>query len=233
MTVSRPGDRGLAVDLGDLVDSRRNADLPLVVGITGMDTSGKSRLALALAGNLRSRGLPCVLVHVDDFHRPRSERYLPGVPEPVQYYDHSVDFGRLARQVLVPLRRDGRLDARLRLLDLRADTWTLDREYVVPPGGIVLVEGVFLFRAETREHLDLAIYLHIDERAMLERAELRDVPGQGPGVIRKYHHKYLPAQRAYLAAHPPQDHADVIVDNTLWDAPVVTRWPATTVEPTR
>lgn len=48
---------------------------PYLVGITGKDASGKTQLARQLYQHLQSTGITTHLIHVDDFHRPRSERY--------------------------------------------------------------------------------------------------------------------------------------------------------------
>ncbi|MEV8099463.1 hypothetical protein [Kitasatospora sp. NPDC085879] len=211
--------------LRTLLGRSKHPDRPLVVGITGMDTSGKSRLADELADALAHRATPHQVVHIDDFHHPRAHRYRPDLPEPEQYYAHSIDFERAARDVLRPIRDEGRLDTELTLLDLPTDTPTLRRRYTVGPRTTVIVEGVFLLRPEVRDLIDLFVHLDVREDVVLERARIRDVPGQGEDVMRKYGTKYLPAQRAYLAAHPPARHAHVLVDNSDWTNPVVLRWP--------
>lgn len=220
--------RDLVARLADLIGDSKQPERPLVVGITGMDTSGKSQLAAELAAELGSRSTPRQLIHIDDFHHPRVHRYRPELPEPEQYYDHSIDFDRAARDVLKPIREQGRLATELTLLDLPTDTPTLRRSYTVEPQTTVIVEGVFLFRPEVRELIDLFVYLDVREDVVLERARIRDVPSQGADVMRKYDTKYLPAQRTYLSSFPPAQHAHVIVDNSDWTRPVVERWPAAT-----
>ena len=213
-------------ELADLLGERKKPDKPLIVGITGMDTSGKSQLATALAAELGRRGQPRQLVRIDDFHHPRSHRYRSDLPEPEQYYQHSIDFTRCADEVLRPIRTDGRLDKQFTLLDVAEDTYTLHRGYSVSAETIVLVEGVFLFRPEIRELIEMFVSLVVREDVVLDRARIRDVPAQGEDVLRKYHTKYLPAQRSYLAQYPSARYAEVVVDNSDWTTPVVERWPA-------
>jgi len=218
----------LLAQLARLIQQHKPDSRPLVVGITGMDTSGKSEMTRALSKELDSASQHIQLIHIDDFHRPRAQRYRTQLPEPVQYYDHSIDFERAAADVLRPIRANGELKTTLTLLDLPSDTWTLERSYSVTEQTIVLLEGVFLFRPEVRDLVDLFIYLHVEERVVLERGRLRDVPSQGEEVMRKYHTKYLPAQRSYLAAHTPESNAHVIIDNSIWEHPTITKWPAGT-----
>ena len=49
--------RQLVLDLTDLIRSRKLAGTALVVGITGIDTSGKSYLATSLAAELGRTGV--------------------------------------------------------------------------------------------------------------------------------------------------------------------------------
>ncbi|MFF4486151.1 HAD-IA family hydrolase [Streptomyces sp. NPDC001544] len=220
------GDEPVLCALTALIANRRAGAprSPYVVGVTGVDTAGKSRMAERLHTLLRTAGTPATVVHVDDFHRPRAERYDPALPAPRQYYERSIDFARLEAEILVPLRAEGRLHRTVAVLDPASDEWTTVR-HDIGPGSVVILEGVFLYRAETRPYVDLFVHLHVDEDTVLERARQRDVPGQGEEVMAKYAGKYLPAQRAYLARHRPQTLADVIIDNAHWQRPVVRTWP--------
>ena len=217
--------QALLGDLAHLIAARRKGiTRPLVVGVTGVDTAGKSELAADLLTVLRDNGMPAEAVHVDEFHRPRALRYDLHLPEPEQYYHRSIDFDRLARQVLRPLREHGSLDRTVETLDPLTDrrTW---RTYTIPSAAVVVLEGVFLFRPEVRPYVDLLVYLHVDENVVLERARARDVPIQGEAVLGRYASKYLPAQRSYLSAYPPEQLADVLIDNSDWAEPEIRRWP--------
>ncbi|MGW1070798.1 HAD-IA family hydrolase [Streptomyces aureus] len=207
-----------------LIERRATVARPYVAGITGVDTAGKSRMAERLRAALDERGTPVAVVHVDDFHRPRAERYDPTLPAPRQYYERSIDFARLAADVLVPLRTEGRLHRSVAALDLPSDEWRTIR-HDIGPDTVVILEGVFLYREETRHLVDLFVHLDIDEDTVLDRARRRDLPAQGAEVMLKYADKYLPAQRAYLAQHPPGAMADVVIDNARWDEPAVRAWP--------
>jgi len=197
----------------------------MVAGITGMDTSGKSTLATSLADELERLGFSVQIIHLDDFHRSRADRYLPDIPEPVQYFEHSFNYERLRDEVLKPIRDEGWLDTSLICLNVLEDTWTTERQYLVDGDTVVLLEGVFLFRPDIAHFLDLIIYLEIDEANVIARAQRRDAPIHGDAILEKYQTKYLPAQRAYLEEYPAEINADVIIDNNDWDDPNVIKWP--------
>lgn len=210
--------------LSSLIFNSRPVTGPMIVGVTGRDTSGKSTLTTLLAEELRRSGLSVEIIRLDDFHRPRADRYRPDLPEPVQYFEHSFDYERLRDEVLRPIREEGRLDASLLCLDLLEDTWTIERHYAVNDDTVVLLEGVFLFRSDLAHFLDLIIYLQVDESTVMERAIKRDVPIHGDEIMKKYQFKYLPAQRTYLEEYPADRNADVIIDSNNWENPIVVKW---------
>lgn len=197
----------------------------MVVGVTGIDASGKSTMTTLLAEELISSGLSVEIVRVDDFHQSRADRHPAEIPEPEQYFEHGFDFERLRNEILKPIRDDGTLDAALICLDLIEDTWTVERKYSVSSDTIVLLEGVFLFRPDIAHFLDLIVFLNVDETTVLDRARRRDVSVHGVEIMNKYESKYLPAQRAYLEEYPSERNADVIIDNNDWENPIVIKWP--------
>ena len=86
------------------------------------------------------------------------------------------------------------------------------------------MDGVFLFRPDIAHFLDLIIFLEVDAKIVLERAQQRDVPAHGAEIMQRYETKYLPAQRAYLEEYPSERNADVIIDNNDWENPIVIKW---------
>ena len=208
-------------NLCGLIAKRKQPNQPLIVGITGVDNAGKTHLVGEVEPALRRHQLQPQVVHVDDFHNPKAVRYADDLPEPQAYYERSIDFDRLVRDVLVSIKRDGHLDVTLNLLDLPSDTWSLERQYRVTPDTVVLLEGVFLFRPETCPYIDLFVFLDVREEVVIQRARMRDLPTQGEEVMRKYNTKYLPAQREYLKQNRPEEFADVYIDNTDWQNPVL------------
>lgn len=208
----------------DLVGRLGEQGGPLVVGLTGADASGKSRLAASLDRQLTLLGVAHQTVHVDDFHRPRRERYAGQRPEPEQYLHQSIDLEALVREVLSPIRHEGRLSHQGRHLDLRTDTYIVERTYDVTDRSIVLVEGVFLLRDPVRTYLDLVVFLTVDEEVLVARGSRRDQGQHGDDAERRFREKYLPAQQAVFAAHPPEELADIIIDNNDWSRPRVLQW---------
>jgi len=198
---------------------------PIIVGVTGIDASGKTSMATSLEEELVKLGRPVQTIRLDDYHRPRIDRYREGISEPEKYYEQSFDIERLSKDVLRPIRDKGGLETSIICLDVADDTWSLERQYSVGSDSIVLLDGVFLFRPELSHYVDLMIFLRVDEGVAINRALARNSSALTEEILRKYQTKYLPAQRTYLAEFPSERNADIILDNNDWNDPLIIKWP--------
>jgi uridine kinase len=191
-----------------ILATRRRLGRTTVVGISGIDCAGKSTLARTLARDLRAAGEDAVVIGGDDFNRPRPERST----FPAKDRDYGFDYAELVRKVLAPARRGERVEARLRVKDWGRDAWE-ERDSVVEPGAVVLLEGVFLFTPEVVPFLDLKIWLDIGFDDALERALLRDADAMGgtDGVRERYATRYFPGQRLHLERERPHEAADLVL----------------------
>jgi uridine kinase len=104
-------------------------------------------------------------------------------------------------------------------LNPMTDEYDNGKEYFFSPGTIAVLEGVFLFREELSPFTDYKIFLEISFEECLRRAQARD----SREIYSKYAEKYIPAQKKYLAAFPPEKNADMIIDNSDWQNPRITR----------
>ena len=191
-----------------VVDRRRRLGRTTIVGISGIDCAGKSTLARRLAADLREAGETVVLVGGDDFNRPRSERST----YPAEDRDYGFAYGELIQQVLEPARAGKHVATRLRVKDWERDAWD-ERVFVVEPGAIVIVEGVFLFTPELLPLLDLKVWLEISFDDALARALERDAHAMGgpDGVRERYATRYFPGQRLHLERDRPDESADLVL----------------------
>jgi len=182
----------LVARLAALVEQQRPEHGRVVVGIDGPDTAGKTtladRLAAALPGSARTS--------IDDFMRPRAERYGRGELDPEGYYRDSFDDAALLAAI----------DA--------------------APSTVVLVDGVFLHRPSLLRAFTLTVYLRVTDEEVLRRAVVRDtgLMGSAADVRRRYTRRYLPGQALYRREADPEGRADVLVDNEDVVAPRVLRW---------
>ncbi len=196
------------------IDTRKSTDRPFIVGISGIDGSGKTMFTRALASYMVDRHRRVQVIHLDDFHNPREVRYA-GEDQADNYYHRSFDIQKIIDNLLIPARRKGKHTVTLTLLDLDTDKIEIDKEFVFDSDTIVLFEGVFLFREELTPYIKYNIYLDIPFEESKKRARERDARA----VLEKYDTKYLPAQAKYLEKYPPHEAADMIIDNTNWEYP--------------
>jgi len=194
-----------------------------LIAVDGVDGSGKSRFADALAAACGREGLPAAVVRVDDFRRPVDWAATPApADEAAAYYERYYDFADLdaclgafldgADRVTIP-----RFDS------ARGD---LDGEQALSFGDapLCIVEGVFVLRARAAAGAPL-VTLEVGaaeaRRRILERDAAR---GRSLEEIeRRLDRRYLPAQERYRLELDPRARADVLIDNDRWERPRLLR----------
>ena len=105
----------------DIASLRR----PTVIGINGVDASGKTLFALGLGNYLRRRGIHIAIIHADDFHNPRAVRSADDSPE--GYIKYAFDTAKMAG-LIIELKRAPKTIS-LDLLDLDTDTFTNSKTF--------------------------------------------------------------------------------------------------------
>lgn len=188
---------------------------PLRVAIDGVDASGKTTLADALAPPLIARGRVVIRASIDGFHRPRAERYQRGPDSPEGYYSDSFDYPALREHLLRPLGPGGSRRYRRAVFDVRADRPLPATEEVATEDAILLLDGVFLLRPELDDQWDYRVFVDVPFEVTLARATRRDLAlfGAAEAVIARYERRYIPGQRLYLREARPRERADVVVEN--------------------
>lgn len=185
-------------DVAALIADR--GDDCVFVGIDGVDGAGKTTFADALA---RTVTRPVARISVDDFHNPSAVRYRRGRDSAKGFWLDAFDYERLIADVFRPLRQAGRY--RSAAHDLSSDA-PLDAPWEsAPPGCLVIVDGLFLQRAELAGQFDLVVYLDVPFEDAAERLRQRD--GDRPLE------RYVGASLIYFAECDPLSRADVVIDN--------------------
>jgi uridine kinase len=190
---------------------------PVRVAIDGIDAAGKTTLADELATLLTTRGQRIIRVSLDDFHRPRAERYARyGSLSPVGFYEDAFDYPALWSSVLRPLGPNGDRRYRRAVFNVIADAPVAEEWLVAADDAIFIFDGVFALRPELAEAWDYRIFVEIPLSLSLERALVSDLAlhGSAETVRESYTRRYMPAQEHYLAMVRPMDLADAVVENT-------------------
>lgn len=198
---------------------------PLRVGIDGVDAAGKTSFADELAPVLTTLGRPVIRASVDGFHNRAAIRYRRGPLSPEGYFHDSFNYLALVEALLQPLGPGGSLAFRRAVFDFRTDTAIDAPLERTEPNAILLLDGVFLLRPELRTYFDFSIFIRVDFSITLARAERRDAEqfGSIEEVRHRYHERYIPGQRIYLATVQPERIASVVVDNNDPARPILER----------
>jgi uridine kinase len=155
----------------------------------------------SLRVTLDEANVPVSVVEVDDFFLPSSGRPCGGpLEKPI---GGDFDWRRLRDQVLEPLRRGQ--NARYDRYD-----WVTDelREVgEVPPGRVVIVDGIYSSRRELAALYDMRIWVECPRELRLSRGLERD----GETARSRWEEDWMPSEDRYVQEHRPQELADVIV----------------------
>jgi uridine kinase len=168
------------------------------IAVDGIDGAGKTTLADELAACI---GRPVIRASIDGFHRPREER--------VRYFEDSFDLEAFRRELLDPLGPGGSRRYRRRVFDHRLDARVDEPGEEAPPEALLIVDGIFLQRAELDDCWDFRIFVDVSFGEALRRALARDSE-VSPA---RYETRYFPAQRRYLEECRPRERADAILVN--------------------
>ncbi len=212
MLESASGIPGRVLDhVASTIEQRRDATVPFVVAVDGIDAAGKTTFAAAIADALRDRGMPAVRASIDGFHRPATERHRRSEIDPgLSYYADSFDYSALKRELLIPFAEHHPI--RAATFDYRSDRPVSSESVMVEEGAVLVFDGVFLQRPELAESWDLVVFLRIDPGIALGRAVERDGEVFGSDVERRYKERYQPGQAIYFEQVDPEPKADIVVD---------------------
>jgi uridine kinase len=81
------------------------------------------------------------------------------------------------------------------------------RQAVLAAEGLLIVDGIFLFRPELNDLWDFRVFIEIDPEESIRRGVARD----GRETEELYRRRYVPGQRIYLDSVRPAELADVVV----------------------
>jgi uridine kinase len=194
------------------VRNRIGEDRAAVIALSGIDGSGKTRLATAIGEELGKHDLSVALLGVDAWLDLPVRRFNPEALGR-HFYEHGIRFQSLFSEVVIPLARKRSLIVSFDRAEETATSFrrdTLEFEDV----DIVLVEGVFLLRRELRPHYDLTFWVECSFETALERAIERRQEGLSAAeTTRAYHTIYFPAQRHHFERDYPRRTANRVIIN--------------------
>lgn len=195
---------------------QRHRKLParqaFLVGISGIDGSGKSYVATKIAKSLGKAGYNVALIGVDGWLNLPHVRFA-GKNSAEHFYQRALRFDEMFERLVLPLRDHREVDLEM---DFTEETATTHRRYRYrfSEVDIVLLEGIFLFKREHRQHFDLTCWIECSFETALVRAVRRCQEGLPPlETVRAFQSIYFPAQEIHFKRDAPRMGADVVLFN--------------------
>lgn len=184
----------------------------LLVGISGIDGSGKGYVAARIAERLGAAGVAAVVLHADDWLNLPRVRFSDQEPGR-HFYHHALRLEEMFERLVLPLQET-------RSVDVEADhaeetaTEFLRRRHVHRDVDVILVEGIFLFQQPYLTHFDATIWVDCSFQTALQRAIARGQEGLPPDqTIAAFQRIYFPAQRIHFDLDAPRRSAGMSVRN--------------------
>jgi uridine kinase len=181
----------------------------LLVGLSGIDGSGKGYLAGLLVTALSARGLKTALINADGWLNLPEVRFDPGRPGE-NFYENALRLDELFSRLAIPLRRHRSVRVTMDWVD---ETAMASRPYTykLDDVDIVVLEG---FKRAYRGHFDLAVWVDCSWETALERAIARSQEGLSRDeTIHSYETIFFPAEKVHFARDDPRGSSDLIVPN--------------------
>ena len=206
------------VDMDKLVATivSRRATVPenrsLLVGISGIDGSGKGYVTCQLVTRLALNSIAAANINVDGWLNLPDQRFNPNEPAK-HFYENAIRFNELFGELVIPLRNQRSISLVADFAEETAKTYR-KHTYCFKNVDVLLVEGIFLFKRDYRELFDLTIWIECSFPTALARALERKQEGLSPAeTIRAYDTIYFPAQKIHQDKDHPRLLADLIFDN--------------------
>lgn len=184
-----------------------------LIGISGIDASGKGYYSRLIADVLTGQGLRVALVNVDHWVTLPSQRFSRSEPAR-HFYENGLRLDAMWEEVVWPLRETRRIHRSIdacdatnaeRYLPLRFDHESID---------VILLEGIFLFKKQYQGRFDLRVWIDCSFETAMRRAIRRNQEQIHESEIRRdYEVIYYPAQRLHFKKDKPQVCAEVTIRN--------------------
>jgi uridine kinase len=186
------------------------AERPMLVGIVGGSGSGKTSVAVELVKRLKRKAVATLLLDMDAYYAPLGVVKGRFGELPVNWdHPHAFDLELMAAHLSALHRGES-------IRKPRYDFTISDRtgwEEPVPPGQVVILEGLLLFALpELRDLLDVKIFVDTDADIRILRRIRRDTRERGrslESVMDQYENSVRPMHLEFV--EPSKRWADLIV----------------------
>lgn len=177
-----------------------------VIALDGGSGAGKSTIAVDLA-----RTLDAVIVPQDDFYAAHVSDREWAVRSPAERARDVIDWHRLHRDVLGPLRAG--LSARWQLIDFAAGvredgTYAMSERYAeLPASKVIVLDGAYSASPANAAFVDLTVLVDVSLAERHRRLDVRE-PAD---FLRSWHARWDPVEHFYFTRVRPKDTFDFVL----------------------
>lgn len=183
-----------------------------LVGISGIDASGKGHTTREIEVALQEQGIRAANINIDGWLNLPSIRYNDETPAQT-FFEKGIRFDEMFEQLVLPLKRDRSIYLKTPQLH-ETDTEYYEGIFDFREIDVILLEGVFLFQPKFLSYFDLKCWVDCSFETAMARAIARGQEGLPPAeTVAAFNRIYFPAQRIHFDRDAPQKVADLIIDN--------------------
>lgn len=219
-------DKTLVEELVNIIDNKSKGHKLFIVGISGLDASGKSTISRLVDEKLREQSCNSIFISGDSFQFPKE--YKNDLVEDswaLQHIKRTVNFDSMINDFLKPLQT---YPETLNLKMIDYDTGeNVDKEIELKYPLVVVLESIYLFQPDLLDYIDYKVYLDISTKVALERAKERPrdlfLYKDEKGIEEKYSKKNFAGNALFMEKYNPIKIADIVIDNNEWRSPSLIR----------
>ena len=194
------------------------------VAVDGFPAAGKTVFADELAVKIRELQRPTLRTSFDNFKNPWRDAREKGYDRITGfgYYRNAPDFLSATELLLKPAGSDGSGLVVLCAFDPLTGVDYRDVSVKAPDNSILIVDSMFALRPEYNDYWEYRIWLDVSVSLSLRRGIARDSAAEGKAQAESVHrNRYHEAEKLYLNEVNPKRIADLIVDNSDFDEPIL------------
>lgn len=188
------------------------ANKNLLVGISGIDASGKGFITAKLAEKLRDKNLNAANINIDGWLNLPHIRFNNENPGR-HFYEFGIRFDEMFEKLIFPLQKNRSIKLTANFMEETAARYRKEN-YEFKNIDVILLEGIFLFKNEFKNYFDLKIWIECSFKTALKRAVSRSQENLSPEeTVKAYETIYFPAQKIHFQNDKPRASADLIFHN--------------------
>jgi uridine kinase len=191
----------------------------LLVGISGIDASGKGFVTQRIAESLGARpagvtdpGYNVAVIGADGWLNLPDVRFNRENPA-AHFYEHAFRFDEMFETLVLPLKQNRTIDLQMDYTEETATSYRKHR-FQFRAIDVILLEGIFLLKKSLRQHFDLTCWVECSFQIALVRALERRQEGLPPSeTVDAFSTIYFPAQQIHFERDAPLENTDLILRN--------------------